>query len=433
MGPGLVGVIGLAVLFLLMFLRLQIGLAMALVGFLGTWYLTSTGSALSVLGNSPYNTSTVYIYSVFPLFLLMGQFVYISGASGDLFHAAYKWLGHQRGGLAIATTAASAGFAAVCGDGLTATATMASVSLPEMKKYKYSLALASGTIAAGGTLGILIPPSIIFILYGVLTEQSIGHLFIAGIIPGVILAALYGLTIIVMCRIHPDYGPPGPKASYKERILATRGVWPILLLFIVVIGGIYIGIFTATEAAAFGAFGAFILALLKKRISRHSLAYTLIETIRLVGLVFVIMIGAMIFSVFLALTKIPLDLASTLVGLGLSPLPIMILILLAFIILGCVIDSLALILLMTPIIFPVIVAVGFDPIWFGVITVIVMQQAMMTPPIGMSCFVLAGAARDIPLSTIFRGITPFWIATVVCIIILIAFPQLALFLPGLMR
>jgi len=412
---------------------MPIGLAMALVGFAGIAVLGKIGSALSVLGSTPFNTSTIYLYSVFPLFLLMGQFVFVSGASTDLFKAAYKWVGNLRGGLAIATTLACAGFAAVCGDGLTATVTMASVSLPEMKKYRYSTALASGTIAAGGTLGILIPPSIIFILYGVITEQSIGELFIAGVIPGLILAGLYVITIITLCRMHPEYGPPGPLVSIKERLVAIKDVWAILALFILVIGGIYVGIFTATEAAAIGAFGAFILALVKRQLNKQSLIRSLKETLGMAGLVFVILIGAMIFSTFLALTKIPMDLATALVGSGLPPLAIIVLILIMYIILGCVIDSLALILLMTPIIFPVILAIGFNPIWFGVITVICMQQAMMTPPIGMSCFVLAGAAKDIPLSTIFRGVLPFWLATVFCIILLIAFPKLALVLPGLMK
>jgi len=433
MSPVVVGVLGLVVLFILMFLRMPIGLAMGLAGFLGIMYLSKAGAALSILGIIPYDSSTVYIFSVFPLFLLMGQLTAVAGISGDLYYAAYKWMGHLRGGLAIATTAASAGFAAICGDALSGTATMASVSLPEMRRYRYSPALASGTIAAGGTLGILIPPSIIFILYGILTEQSIGKLFIAGIIPGLFLAGLYGLTILLICRLRPEHGPHGPMASYKERLSSLKGVWSMLLLFIVVIGGIYIGVFTPTEAAAVGAFGAFIIALAKRRLSRQTFTSALMETLRLVAIVFAIVIGASIFSVFLARSRIPLELAGVMVGLGLSPIVVMILVLLMFVILGCVIDSLALILLMIPIIYPLIQAIGFDPIWFGVITVLVMQQAMMTPPVGMSCFVMAGAARDIPLSTIFRGVVPFWIATMVCIIILIAFPKLALFLPGLMK
>lgn len=433
MSPIVVGVLGLVALFILMFLRMPIGLAMGLVGFLGIMQLTRAGVALSVLGSTPYSTSIIYIFSVFPLFLLMGQLAFVAEISGDLYKAAYKWFGHLPGGLAIATTGASAGFAAICGDALTGTATMASVALPEMRRYKYSPALASGTIAAGGTLGILIPPSIIFILYGVLTEQSIGELFIAGIIPGVILAGLYGLTIGLICWFRPKYGPPGPKASYRERLSAFKGVWAMLLLFLLVIGGIYAGVFTPTEAAAFGAFGAFIIALAKRQLSRQSLTHALMETLKLVAIVYAILIGAMIFSIFLAMSKIPIELADTLVGLGLTPIIIMVLVIVMFVILGCVIDSLALILLIIPVIYPLIQAIGFDPIWFGVITVIVMQQAMMTPPVGMSCFVMAGAARDIPLSTIFRGVIPFWVATMVCIIILIAFPQLALFLPGLMK
>ncbi len=309
---------------------------------------------------------------------------------------------------------------------------MATVALPEMRKYKYSMEHASGCIAAGGTLGILIPPSIILILYGVITEQSIGSLFIAGFLPGVILAVLYIIVSIVMCTISPKHGPRGPKFSFMEQLAELKNVWAILALFALIIGGIYTGLFTPTEAGAIGAFGSFIILIIKKKFTGKNIYTALLQTMKLMGLIFLILIGAMIFSVFLSLSQMPFALTEFMTGLGLPPVGTLLIIILLFIIFGCIIDSLALVLLFTPIFFPVILSLGFDPLWFGVIIVIVMQQGMMTPPIGMSCFIINAVAKDVPLSQVFKGVMPFWAVTILIIIILIAFPQIALFLPAIM-
>jgi C4-dicarboxylate transporter DctM subunit len=430
--PLLLGALGLIVMLVLVFLRMPIGLVMGVVGFAGLVYLRGFDVAFNNLAITAFGNTTIYALTVLPLFLLMGQITVVADMSEDLYSATYKWFGHLPGGVAIATTAACAGFAAICGDAITGTATMATVALPEMRKYKYSMEHASGCIAAGGTLGILIPPSIILILYGVITEQSIGSLFIAGFLPGVILAVLYIIVSITMCTISPEHGPRGPKFSFMEKLAELKHVWTILALFALIIGGIYTGFFTPTEAGAIGAFGSFIILIIKRKFTGKNIYRALLETMRLMGFIFLILIGAMIFSVFLSLSQMPFALTDFMIGLGLSPVGTLLLIILIFIIFGCVIDSLALVLLFTPIFFPVVTSIGFDPLWFGVIIVIVMQQGMMTPPIGMSCFIINAVAKDVPLSSVFKGVLPFWIVTILIIILLIAFPQIALFFPSIM-
>ena len=411
---------------------MPIGLVMGAVGFAGLVYLRGFDIAFNNLAITAFGSTITYALTVLPLFLLMGQVTVMADMSKDIYSATYKWFGHLPGGLAIATTAACSGFAAICGDAITATATMATVALPQMRKYNYSMEHASGCIAAGGTLGVLIPPSIILILYGVITEQSIGSLFIAGLLPGIVLALLYILVSIVMCTISPKHGPRGPKFSFIEQLAEFKHVWGIIILFALIIGGIYTGIFTPTEAGAIGAFGAFIILLIKRKFTGKNIYSALLETMRLMGFIFLILIGAIIFSVFLSLSQMPFALTDFMIGLGLPPVGTMLIIVLIFIVFGCFIDSLALVLLFTPIFFPVITSIGFDPLWFGVIIVIVMQQGMMTPPIGMSCFIINAVDKDVPLSTVFRGVLPFWGVTIVIIILLIAFPQIALFLPGIM-
>jgi C4-dicarboxylate transporter DctM subunit len=430
--PLLLGALGLAVLLVLIFLRMPIGLAMGVVGFAGLVYLRGFEVAFNNLAITAFGNTTIYALTVLPLFLLMGQITVTADMSKDIYSATYKWFGHFPGGLAIATTAACAGFAAICGDAITGTATMATVALPEMRKYKYSMEHASGCIAAGGTLGILIPPSIILILYGVITEQSIGSLFIAGFLPGLLLAVLYIIVSIVMCIISPEHGPRGPKFNFMEKLAELKHVWAIFALFALIIGGIYTGLFTPTEAGAIGAFGSFIILIIKKKFTAKNIYTALLGTMKLMGFIFLILIGAMIFSVFLSLSQMPFALTDFMIGLGLPPGGTMLIIILIFIIFGCLIDSLALVLLFTPIFFPVVSSIGFDPLWFGVIIVIVMQQGMMTPPIGMSCFIINAVAKDVPLSNVFKGVMPFWVATIVIIILLIAFPQIALFLPSIM-
>ena len=333
----------------------------------------------------------------------------------------------------MATILACTAFAAISGSSLATSATMGTVALPEMKRYKYDPKLATGSVAAGGTLGILIPPSVVLVLYGVYTQQSIGKLLIAGIFPGLLLSFLYIITTSIHCRLNPNLAPPGPKATSKERLMALKDVWPILVLFVVMMGGIYTGIFTPTEAGAAGAFGAFLFVLCKRRLTPQNLLTSLLETGRTTAMIFCIVIGADIFGYFLAVTRIPYELAGIATVLPLPPHVILLFILVMYLGLGCFMDALAMMIITVPIVFPVIMALGFDPIWFGVIIVLVMEMGMITPPVGMNVYVISGVAKDVPLFTIFRGIVPYLGALMVGTAILVAFPQIALYLPGLMR
>jgi tripartite ATP-independent transporter DctM subunit len=362
----------------------------------------------------------------------MGQFAFLSGVSSEIYKTAYAWLGPFRGGLAMATIMACGGFAAICGSSLATGATMAMVAIPEMDKYKYDPRLSTGCIAAGGTLGILIPPSIGFVLYGLLTEQSIGKLFMAGFIPGIMLAGLFVIAIYLQCRINPKMGPRGPATTWGMKIRSLGGTWGMLVLFTIVMGGIYLGIFTPTEAAGVGAFGAFLFALVRRKITLSTFIQSLLETGKTTAMIFMIIIGANILSCFLGLTKLPMELADFIAGLALPKTLILAAIILIYVVLGCVMDCYAIMILTVPILFPVIEALHFDPIWFGVVMVIVLEVGLITPPVGLNVFVIKGAAPNVPLTTIFQGIWPFLIAAVLAIIILTAFPEIATFLPGKM-
>ncbi len=414
-------------------MRVYIGIAMALIGFIGFSYLSGTKTALALFGMVPYATGSFYTLSVIPLFVLMGQFAFHSGMSEDIYKAVYRWLGHLPGGLAMATILGCAGFAAICGSSLATAATMGTVSLPEMKKYNYDRGLATGSIAAGGTLGILIPPSIGFVIYGILTEESIGKLLLAGIIPGIILTGLYMLTIYILCRIKPQMGPPGEKTSIKEASLSLLGTWRILLLFFIVMGGIYLGVFTPIEAAGVGALGAFLIATIRRRMGFPQILNCLQATMRTTAMIFLILIGAEIFSLFLSVSKLPMLLAEVIGALPLHRYIILLAILLLYVILGCVLDGIAMIILTIPILFPVIVKLGFDPIWFGVLMVIVLEMGLITPPVGMNVFIIKGVAPDVPIGVIFRGIVPFLFATLVALIVMLIFPEIALYIPTHMR
>jgi len=433
MSPTTVGFIGIVLLFILLAFRMHVGLAMALVGLLGFMYLTSIGGALGTMGTAPRGSTAYYPLSVIPLFILMGQLAYHAGLSRDVYYAGYKVLGQLRGGLSMATIAGCAGFAAICGSSLATAATMGTVALPEMRRYNYKDTLATGCVAAGGTLGILIPPSVALVLYGIMAEQSIGKLLIAGILPGLLLAGLFMLTTYIHCRINPHLGPAGPKAGLRERLTAIRDVWPVVVLFLLVMGGIYMGFFTPTEAAAIGAFGAFLFAIGKRRLTRQNLFASLLDTGRTTAMIFLIMIGAGIFGYFLAATRIPYELAGVMAALPLPRYAILAIILFMYLILGCFMEGVAITILTVPIIFPVISVLGFDPIWYGIVFTVTMEMGLITPPVGMNVFVLSGVARDVPLYTIFRGIFPFLAAMIVCVIILLIFPQIAVFLPNLMR
>jgi tripartite ATP-independent transporter DctM subunit len=432
MTPELIGVVGIVSLFVLLALRMYIGMGMALLGFCGLCYLVGIPAGTSILAIVPMAEGSSYTLSVIPLFVLMGQFAFLSGVSRDIYDTAYTWMGHFRGGLAMATILACCGFAAICGSSLATGATMAMVSIPEMNKYKYDPRLSTGCIAAGGTLGILIPPSIGFVIYGILTEQSIGKLFMAGFLPGLMLGSLFILAIYVQCRINPDMGPCGPSTTWGAKIRSLKGTWGMLVLFIIVMGGIYLGVFTPTEAAGVGAFGAMLFALWRRKLTLATLTQCLLDTGKTTAMIFLIIIGANIFSAFLGLTKLPMQLADFVAGLAMPSILILAVVILIYVALGCVMDCYAIMILTIPILFPVIQALKFDPIWFGVLMVIVLEVGLITPPVGLNVFVIKGAAPDVPLTTIFRGIWPFLLAAVSAIVIITIFPQIATFLPNAM-
>lgn len=432
MDPQTLGLGGIAALFTLLALRMHIGLALALVGFVGYGMVVGIESSLPILGMTPYSSGSSYMLSVIPLFVLMGQFAFVSGISGEIFKAVHSWIGHMRGGLAMATILGCAGFSAISGSSLATAATMGTVAMPEMRKYGYDPALASGSVAAGGTLGILIPPSIGFVIYGILIEESIGKLFMAGILPGIMLAFLFIVAVYVQCRLKPDLGPTRPAAGMSERLRSLGGIWGMLLLFTLVIGGIYAGVFTPTEAAGVGAFGSFAIALCKGKLNLSRVLECLLATGKTTAMIFLIIIGAEMFSRFLAVTQLPMQLADFLAGLSFSPYVILCGILVLYLILGCVMDCFAIMILTTPILFPVIQTMGFDPIWYGVLMVVVLEIGLITPPVGLNVFVISGVAPDIPLNTIFRGIMPFILASALAIVLLILFPEIATYIPSQM-
>ena len=432
MSPEIAGVIGIILLFIFLAFRMHIGIAMALIGFAGISYIVDMDAGLNLLGMVPWEEGSSYTLSVIPLFILMGQFAFTSGISQDIYKAVHSWLGHLRGGLAMATIVACSGFAAVCGSSLATGATMAKVAIPEMEKYGYNLSLSTGCVAAGGTLGILIPPSIGFIIYGILTEESIGKLFMAGILPGLLLASLFILAIFVQCLIQPEMGPKGEPTTWKVKFKSLYSTWTMLSLFVLVMGGIYFGVFTPTEAAGIGAFGSFVIAVARKKLTFNNFVGSLLATGNMTAMIFLIIIGANIFSSFLALTGIPFMLADAIVALALPRMAILLMIIFVFILLGCVMDCYAIMILMVPILFPVIQAMHFNPIWFGVIMVIVLEVGLITPPVGLNVFVISGAVPDVPLTTIFKGVWPFLIAAVVCITLIIFFPEIVYFLPSKM-
>jgi C4-dicarboxylate transporter DctM subunit len=432
MSPIIVGVICILLLFLFMALEMNVGLAMALSALLGLIYLMGLSQALNVLGNAPFRTAAAYTMSVIPLFVLMGSLSLYAGVSEELYSTTYKFFGHLPGGLAMATTVACAGFAATCGSSVATAVTIGSIALPEMKRYNYSPSLAAGSLAAGGTLGILIPPSIGFILYSMLTDESIGKLFIAGIVPGILLTGLFVLTIYIQVRRNLRLGPPGPPASFREKIASMKGIGGALALFILVIGGLYGGIFTPTEAGGVGAFGSFLLMAIRGKMNFKNLTNVLMDTGKVTAMCFIILTGANVFGYFMAVTRIPAELAKVAVALPLHPILVVIFILIIYLFLGCVVDAIAMIVLTVPIFYPVVLELGFDSVWFGVITVIVMEMALITPPVGMNVFAIAGVASDIPLYKIFQGILPFLAAIVLLVAVLIAIPQIATFLPNLM-
>jgi C4-dicarboxylate transporter DctM subunit len=427
-----VAIIGFVVLFVLMLLRVPVGMAMGLVGVGGFAYIVGGAPALKNVGHTTARTVTDYNFAVIPLFLLMGSFATTSGMSRELFRAANAFLGHLRGGLGIATIAACGGFAAICGSSVATAATFSRVAYPEMRRFGYPQSFATGVIAAGGTLGIMIPPSTVLAIYGLITEQDVGKLFVAGILPGLLAVAMYMITITLIGVARPGFLPAGQRTTWAERRAALRDVWATLLLFAFVIGGLYGGLFTATEAAGAGAGGAFLIGLARGRLSRADIMRSLLETTRTTAAVFTVLIGALLFGYFLTVTQTPQKVTELLAGLGIGKYGVLALIMVMYLVLGCLMDALAMIILTVPIVFPVIKELGFDPIWFGVIIVMTVELGLIHPPVGMNIFVIKSVIEDVKMSTMFYGVMPFIITDLLRLIILIAFPIIALWLPSRM-
>jgi len=430
MSPVTAGIVGIALLVSLFLLRMHIAFAMALVGLVGFAYLSTPIAALSLLGRDIFDSFSSYPLSVIPMFILMGTFAFASGISRRLYQTTYTWVGHLRGGLTIATVFACAGFGAICGSSTATAATMGQIALPEMKKYKYDDTLATGTVAAAGTLGILIPPSTVLIVYGILTEQSIGKLFVAGILPGIILSIFFAVTVALLCWRKPSIGPPGPPTSWKEKLRATTGIIETLILFLLAIGGLFLGWFSPTQAGAIGAGGALLIGLARRQLSWRSFFEAGKEALRTSCMVIFIITGAVIFGHFMAVSRIPFVLAEWLGGLPIHPMAIMVVIVFIYLIGGCFMDAMGLIVLTIPIFYPMVIRLGFDPIWFGVIIVLVGEMGVITPPVGVNVYIIKGIVPDVPLETIFKGIFPFLAALIIMTIILMIFPQIATFLPN---
>jgi C4-dicarboxylate transporter DctM subunit len=428
-----IGIIGIIVLVIFLFSRMPVGFVMGFLGFVGFSYVVNLDAALSLIARDVFDVFSSYGLTVVPLFVFMGQIAFHSGISRRLYDSAYVLVGSRKGGLAMATVAACAGFSAISGSTNATAATMATVTLPEMKRYKYDMSLATGTVAAAGSLGILIPPSVIFIVYGILTEQSIGKLFLAGIFPGILLSILFILTIHLRVRRNPGLAPPGPKTPLREKVKSFVGVLETLLIFIMVMGGIFFGIFTPTEAASAGAFLTLLIALVRRQLHWQGFVQSLADTTRISCMVMVIVTGAVIFGHFMAVTRVPYDLAGWVGSLPLPKHAIMMVIVLVYLFGGCFMDALAMIMLTIPIFFPVSEALGFDPIWFGVVIVLISEMGVITPPVGVNVYVVYGVAKDVPLEVIFKGVLPMVLALLVCNIVLLFFPQIALYLPSLMR
>jgi len=434
------GLLGFAAVLALVLLRVPIAFAMGIVGMVGFTMETSFRASISMVARLIIDTSQNYGLSVVPLFILMGLFVNKAGISRELYTASNAFLGHLRGGLAMATIVACGGFAAISGSSLATAATMSKVAMPEMRRYNYADSLSTASIAAGGTLGILIPPSVILVIYGLLTETSIGKLFIAGVIPGAIGILFYLLAVRYAVWRDPEAGPPGARVSWRGRLRALRSVWAVLLLFFLVIGGLY-GVFdveplniafSPTEAAGMGAMGAFLIALARRRLSLADTLEVLSETAMTAASLFAVLIGAWIFSNFVNIAGLPQALSSIVTAYDVAPWMVMAMIIGIYILLGCVFESLSMLLLTVPIFFPVVIGLGFDPIWFGIVVVVVTEISLITPPVGMNVFVLKSVVRDVSTGTIFRGVTPFWGMDILRLLLLLALPGLVLFLPDQM-
>lgn len=432
MTPPVIGIIGVIVLLILILLRVPIAYSMLIVGFTGFAILVKPDAAFSMVATEIFSNFSSYTLSVIPMFVWMGFIAYYSGVGSNLYSLAYRFMGRLPGGLAIATQGACAVFGAICGSNTATAATMGAIALPEMKKYGYDDSLSTASVAAAGALGVLIPPSVIFIIYGVATEQSIGKLFISGIIPGILLMLFYMATIYILVKRNPSLAPVGQKEEVQHNSILKSGLPEILLTFMISLGGLFAGYFTPTEAGAVGAGSILVITLLRRQLTWEGFKNSLKDTTRTSGMIMLLVAGAMVFGRFMAVSRLPFAMANWASNLNLPPVLILVVVLIIYVILGCFIDALALILLTVPIFYPVVVDVlGYDPIWFGVIIVMVVAAGVITPPVGMNVFIIKGVAKDVPLETIFKGVWPFLLALVACIAVLIIFPQLATFLPNL--
>lgn len=433
MEPVTVGILGSCLLFFLLIIGMPIAFSLMFAGFVGVSYLASIGAALPMIARSVYESSSHYPYTVIPLFVVMGGYAGISGLSRDLYDTFDKWLRRLPGGLGMATIAACAGFAAISGSSVAAAATMGTVAYPEMRRFHYSPRLASGTVAAGGTLAFLIPPSLGFVVYGMLAQESIGKLLISGIFPGLILAGSYIGILFGLVKLCPHWAPPvGGSVSFREKLTALKGVWEPVAIFLLVIGGIYFGVFTPTEAAGVGATILFLTALLKRRLTWEALLTSLYETMRISVMVLFLVAAANVFSYFLALSTIPIKVSAWIIGLGVSRYVVLAIIVVIFLALGCFLDAISMMVLTLPVILPVMATLNFHPIWFGVVCVIMMEAGLITPPMGLNVFTVAAIAKDTSLEEIFKGALPFLAAMLFVTVLITLFPQIALFLPGMM-
>jgi len=433
MSPFHAGLTAFGLMFVLLFIGVPIGFAMAIGGVLGMSLIIGLVPALGLFATTAYESTVNYSLSIIPLFILMGSIASRSGLSRELYKAFDTWIGSFRGGLALATIGACGAFAAICGSSLATAATMSKVALPEMRRFHYAESLATGSVAAGGVLGILIPPSVILVLYGILTETSIGDLFIAGFIPGLLTILGFMVAISVVTRIWPDISHPGEKSTLAQKLKALGNTWGVLLLFALVIGGIYLGIFTPTEAAGVGAVGAFVISGLRRRLTFQAIREALLETVTTTAMVFVVLIGAITVNNLLIFSGLASAMSGFVTGLDYQPLTIIAISLLIYLVMGCIFDSLAMILLTIPIFFPIVQSLGLDPVWFGILVVMVVELGLITPPIGMNVFVIKGMAPEVSLNTIYAGVLPFCVAQVLLIVLIVLFPAIATWLPGTMR
>jgi C4-dicarboxylate transporter, DctM subunit len=436
MNPTLLGIIGIVVMILVFMTRMPVAYVMTLMGFLGFGTVVSFHGALNLVAKDFYEVFSNYDLTTIPLFILMGQLAFSSGISRRLYDSAYKFLGAIRGGLAIATVSACTAFGAVCGSSAATAATMATVGMPEMRRFNYADELSAGSVASGGGLGMIMPPSVVLIIYGILTEQSIGKLFVAGIVPAILVTILFIITIMIWCALRPEQGPKGERSSWKVRFKSLFDLGETLAVFLLVMSGLFFGLFTPTEAAAVGVFGVVLVSLIRRQLTWRSFVDALYETLRTSCMVMVLVAGAVVFGNFMAVTRIPFNIASWIGGFDLPAVIVLAMVVMVYFIGGCFMDSLALVMLTVPIFFPLVQHLGYDPIWFGIIIVMVTEMGVITPPVGINVYVVYGVARSLPggikLETIFKGIFPFMIAVLVGVVIMMIFPELILFLPNMM-